>query len=283
MHLPELTRRHLLALAGVAVSTLALRGAVAAGAPAISAKDGSFDRVKSAGLLTFGTSNDEPFSFVDTKTGVIAGIDGEMLLAMLERLGIAKNQVLQVSFDGLIPSLMSSRIDMICDAMYITEKRKKVIDFTDPFYQYGETLMVPKGNPKGLHKLADLKGARAGAVLGTVYLDWVKEVEGAEAVSYDEPNALMQDLKIGRIDAALLDAPVVGFAMSKKPELASASEMVSDYTPKEVGMIGAGFRKEDAALLQAFNWALSDIKKDGTDLKILKKWGLGEINRVPAA
>lgn len=283
MHLPELTRRHLLALAGVAVSTLALRGAVAAGAPAISAKDGSFDRVKSAGLLTFGTSNDEPFSFVDTKTGLIAGIDGEMLLAMLERLGIAKNQVLQVSFDGLIPSLMSSRIDMICDAMYITEKRKKVIDFTDPFYQYGETLMVPKGNPKGLHKLADLKGARAGAVLGTVYLDWVKEVEGAEAVSYDEPNALMQDLKIGRIDAALLDAPVVGFAMSKNAELASASEMVTDYTPKEVGMIGAGFRKEDAALLQAFNWALSDIKKDGTDLKILKKWGLGEINRVPAA
>ena len=283
MHLPELTRRHLLALAGVAVSTLALRGAVAAGAPAISAKDGSFDRVKSAGLLTFGTSNDEPFSFVDTKTGLIAGIDGEMLLAMLERLGIAKNQVLQVSFDGLIPSLMSSRIDMICDAMYITEKRKKVIDFTDPFYQYGETLMVPKGNPKGLHKLADLKGASAGAVLGTVYLDWVKEVEGAEAVSYDEPNALMQDLKIGRIDAALLDAPVVGFAMSKNAELASASEMVTDYTPKEVGMIGAGFRKEDAALLQAFNWALSDIKKDGTDLKILKKWGLGEINRVPAA
>ena len=283
MHLPELTRRHLLALAGVAASTLALRGAFAAGMPAISAKDGSFDRVKSAGLLTFGTSNDEPFSFLDTKTGIIAGIDGEMLLAMLERLGIAKNEVLQVSFDGLIPSLMSSRIDMICDAMYITEKRKKVIDFTDPFYQYGETLMVSKGNPKALHKLTDLKGARAGAVLGTVYLDWVKEVDGAEAVSYDEPNALMQDLKIGRIDAALLDAPVVGFAMSKNPELAAASEMVGDYTPKEVGRIGAGFRKEDAALREAFNWALADIKKDGTDLKILKKWGLGEINRVPAA
>lgn len=283
MHLPELTRRHLLAFAGVATSTLALRGAFAAGTPAISAKDGSFDRVKSAGLLTFGTSNDEPFSFLDTKTGIIAGIDGEMLLAMLERLGIAKNEVLQVSFDGLIPSLMSSRIDMICDAMYITEKRKKVIDFTDPFYQYGETLMVSKGNPKGLHKLTDLKGARAGAVLGTVYLDWVKEVDGAEAVSYDEPNALMQDLKIGRIDAALLDAPVVGFAMSKNPELAAASEMVGDYTPKEVGRIGAGFRKEDAALREAFNWALADIKKDGTDLKILKKWGLGEINRVPAA
>lgn len=283
MHIPELGRRHFLALAGIAASSLALKGALAAGTPTITSKDGSFDRIKSANLLTFGTSNDEPFSYVDTKTGSITGIDGDMLLAMLERLGIAKNVVFQVSFDGLIPSLMSSRIDMICDAMYITEKRKKIIDFTDPFYQYGEALMVPKGNPKALHKLADLKGARAGAVLGTVYLDWVKEVDGAEAVSYDNPNALMQDLKIGRIDAALLDAPVVGFAMSKTPDLAAASEMVSDYTPKEVGMIGAGFRKEDAALREAFNWALSEIKKDGTDLKILKKWGLSDINRVPAA
>ena len=283
MHLTELTRRNFIALAGVAASSIALRSAFAAGTPSISATDGSFDRIKSANLLTFGTSNDEPFSFVDTKTGSISGIDGEMLLAMLERLGITKNEVLQVTFDGLIPSLMSSRIDMICDAMYITEKRKKIIDFTDPFYKYGETLMVPKGNPKALHKLTDLKGVRAGAVLGTVYLDWVKEVEGAEAVSYDDPNSLMQDLKIGRIDAALLDAPVVGFAMSKNPELASASEMVSDYTPKEVGMIGAGFRKEDVALREAFNWALAEIKKDGTDLKILKKWGLGEINRVPAS
>lgn len=282
MHHSSLTRRSLLALAGVAASGIALRGAFAAGTPSITSSDGSFDRIKTAGVLTFGTSNDEPFSFIDTKTGSIAGIDGEMLLAMLERLGIAKNEVLQVSFDGLIPSLMSSRIDMICDAMYITEKRKKIIDFSEPFYQYGETLMVPKGNPKQLHKLSDLKGNRAGAVLGTVYLDWVKEVEGAEAVSYDDPNALMQDLKIGRIDAALLDAPVVGFAMSKNADLGAASEMVSDYTPKEVGRIGAGFRKEDAALREAFNWALAEIKKDGTDLKILKKWGLSEINRVPA-
>jgi polar amino acid transport system substrate-binding protein len=252
--------------------------------PAITSTDGSFDRLKSAGVLTFGTSNDQPFDFLDPTTGKIEGIDAEMLLAMLGKLGIPKHTAIQVDFDGLIGSLVGGRIEMIADAMYITDERKKVISFSDGWYQYGETLLVKKGNPANLHSLKDLSnGVKAGATLGTVYLDWLNAIPGAKVSSYPDDASVMQDLAIGRTQAVLLDAPVAGYAMRTNPKYAAEFEMVSDYTPKEIGVIGSGFRQSDVALLQAFNWALAEIKKDGTDLKILQSWGLSAINRVPVA
>lgn len=283
---PRFSRRGFLGLAGATVGAFALvPTAFAAEAFKPMAEDGSFDRIVSAGSVTFGTSNDQPFSFLDAATGEITGIDAEMLLAMLQKLGIGKHEIVQVGFDGLIPGLMASRMDMIADGMYITEKRQKVVDFSNPWYQYGESLVVLKGNPKKLYALSDLTPeTKTGAPLGTVYLDWLNEITPLPQVSsYPDAAALLADLKIGRIDAALIDAPVAGYAMRTNPDYAEAFEMVSDYTPKEVGRIGSAFRKEDGALREAFNFALDALKKDGTDLEILKKWGLGEVNRVPVS
>ncbi|WP_309762913.1 substrate-binding periplasmic protein [Agrobacterium pusense] len=252
---------------------------LAASMPALKNTDGSFERVKKSNGLRFGTSNDQPYCYIDPASGSVVGIDAEIMLAILSKLGIANHEITQVDFDGLIPSLLASRMDVIADAMYITEKRKKVINFSDGWYQYGEALLVQAGNPLGLHSLADLGKARAGSYLGTVYLDWLNEIPGAKVMSYPDAATAMEDLKAGRIDAAIVDAPVAGFALARNEKYKNAFEIVADYKPKEIGVIGAGFRKEDGALLEAFNWGLKAIKEDGTDLAILKKWGLTEKNR----
>ncbi len=250
--------------------------------PSIQSKDPSLARVRSAGLI-FGTTNDQPFDFVDIRTHQTSGIDAEMLRAMLSKLGISRTEMKQVDNEELIGSLLSHRMDMIADALYITEKRKQVVAFSDGWYKYGEVLLVRKGNPLHLHSLRDVdRGARVGAGLGTVYLDWAKALSGAKVSGYPDAANLLLDLKIGRIDAAILDAPVAQYSMRMNPQYGAAFETASNYTPKEIGVIGAAFRKEDAALREAFNWALAAVKKDGTDLKILKKWGLSAANRVPA-
>lgn len=272
-------RRAVLAMATAAAGAALLpRDAFAAG-PTITAKDDSFKRVQAAKTLAFGTSNDQPYAFMDDKTHQVIGIDAEMLLAMLEKLGIPGHSVKQIDFEGLIPALLAGRMDMIADAMYITDKRKKVIDFSDGWYQYGEALLVKKGNPLKLNSMADLKGHTAGSQLGTVYLDWLNAVPGVTVKSYSTMATMMQDMTIGRLDAGIIDAPVAGYALTKNPAYAAAFEMVADYKPKEIGVIGSGFRKDEGSLREAINWALAQIKADGTDLKILKKWGLGENNR----
>ncbi len=273
-------RRAVLAMAAATAGAALLpRGAFAAGGPTITAKDDSFARVKAAKTLAFGTSNDQPYAFLDEKTHQIVGIDAEMLLAMLEKLGIPNHSVKQIDFEGLIPGLLAGRMDMIADAMYITDKRKKVIDFSDGWYQYGEAMLVKKGNPLKLHTMDDLKGHTAGSQLGTVYLDWLNAIPGVTVKSYPTMATMMQDMTIGRLDAGIIDAPVAGFALTKNPAYAAGFEMVADYKPKEIGVIGSGFRKDEGSLREAINWALAQIKADGTDLKILQKWGLNENNR----
>ena len=255
----------------------------AAEGPKLTGKDGSFDRVKKAGVMVFGSSNDEPYAFLDPKTKQITGIDADMVEYVLKKLEIPKRDMFQDKFAGLIPGLLSKRFDMIADAMYITAKRRQQIEFSDGWYQYGETLVVAKGNPKKIHTLDDLKkGYRAASYLGTVYQDWLNALapQGAKISSYPAVPEALQDLKIGRLDAALIDGPVAAFILGKNPDLAAAMEIVPDYKPQEIGVIGSGFRKEDVDLREAVNWGLSEMKKDGTDLKILKKWGLTEQNRA---
>lgn len=279
----DLSRRELLAFLSAAACSSVLLSSTksqAADGPTIASTDGAFDRVKAANVIRFGTSNDQPYAFFDNATGTIKGVDAEMLLAMLKRLGISNQTVQQVDFDGLIPSLLASRMDMIADGMYITAKRQQTIDFSDGWYKYGEALIVKKGNPQKLHSFDDLKGITVGGQLGTVYLEWLGAIPGAVVKSYPTLELLFQDLTTGRLSAGIVDAPVAGYEISKNVNYSNAFEMVSDYQPREMGTIGAGFRKDEASLKEAFNWALKQIKADGTDLAILKKWGLSEQNRA---
>jgi polar amino acid transport system substrate-binding protein len=277
-------RRKFLALTGTAATLMMSHSVFADEGPKLTGGDGSFDRVKKAGTLVFGTSNDQPYNFLDPKTGQMAGIDSEMLAYVLKKLGIPNSKMVQADFSGLVPGLISSRFDTIADAMYITPKRLQVIAFSDGLYRYGEVLVVQKGNPKGLHTLDDLtKGVRAASYTGTAYQDWLDALapKGAKITTYPAVPELLQDLKFGRIDAGLIDAPVAAYILKQQPDLGAAVEVVSDYKPKEIGTIGCGFRKEDVDLRQAFNWALTSMKKEDADLAILRKWGLNEQNRAP--
>ncbi|NTE68272.1 amino acid ABC transporter substrate-binding protein [Agrobacterium tumefaciens] len=282
MKLDNLSRRRVVGLLVAFFSSAALP-ANANSQPSlkVTAGDGSFDRIKAAGSLTFGTSNDQPFCFLDPTTNQIAGIDAEILLAILQKLDIPKHEVQQVDFDGLIPGLLASRMDVIADAMYVTPKRSEVVNFTNGWYQYGDALVVRKGNPGNLHSLKDLPaGASFGAQLGTVYADWLNEVGGIQVKVYPTVQNILDDIKIGRLDGALVDAPVASYLLQRDPSYAAAYEIVSDYQPKDIGIVAAGLRKEDLALLEVVNWALNEIKRESKDLEILQRWGLTERNRV---
>lgn len=282
---PGGTRRSFLVGVGAAAATLALpRGASAAeSGPKLTAKDGSFQRIRAAKKLVFGSSNDQPYCYLNPKTQKIEGIDADMLQYVIEQLGIPERQMIQVEFAGLIPGLKSRRFDVIADAMYITEKRLKEIDFTDPWYQYGETFVVRKGNPKKIGGWGDLKGKKAASYLGTVYQDWVEaeKKNGVESSGYPDVPTGLQDLAAGRIDVFVVDAPVAAWDLKSFPDLGQKLEIVAGYTPREIGRIGAGVRKEDQELKEAFNWALKKMKDQKKDLEILRTWGLAEQNRAP--
>lgn len=213
-----------------------------------------------------------PFTFMDTKTQSIQGAMVDLVTAIGEDQGF-KVQVEATPFAALIPSLTTSKIDIISAAMLITPQRKEVIDFSDPVFPYPEGLIVKATDNTPYRTLADLKGQVVGAQVGTVYVDFLrKNGEFAEVKTYDSLADIIRDVDLGRIKAGFGDAPILAYQLSQRKD--AAVKLVPGYQPRMDGWVGIGVRKGDKELLGKINAGLASVKKSGKLDQILAKWSL---------
>ena len=213
-----------------------------------------------------------PFTFLDTKTNSIQGIMVDLITEIGKDAGF-KVQIEPMQFSTLIASLTSNKIDIISAAMFVTPARKEVIDFSEPFYSYGEGLLVPKSDSKAYATQEDLKGAVVGAQVGTAFVDALKK-SGlfSEVKVYDTIPDILRDVNAGRLKAGFADYPILAYNLKQGgfPE----ARIVESYKPTTIGSVGIGVRKGDTELLAKINASLAKLKANGTVEKILDKWGL---------
>src|SRR5438477_10733124 len=140
-----------------------------------------------------------PFTFLDTKTNTVQGIMVDLITEIGKDAGF-QVQIEPMQFSTLIASLTSNKIDIISAAMFVTAQRKEVIDFSEPFYSYGEGLLVPKSDSKTYTRQDDLKGEVVGAQVGTAFVDALKN-SGlfSEVKAYDTISDILRDVKAGRL------------------------------------------------------------------------------------
>jgi polar amino acid transport system substrate-binding protein len=215
-----------------------------------------------------------PFTFLDTQTNTIQGLMVDLITEIGKDAGF-QVQVEPMQFSTLIGSLTSNRIDIIAAAMYITEPRKQVIDFSDPIYTYGDGLFVPKSDTKDYKTLEDLKGLTVGAQVGTAYVEPLqKSGFFPEVKIYDTLPDIIRDVNTGRLKAGFADLPIVAYNLQQGrfPDV----RLVQGYKPMVVGSVGIGVRKTDQELLNRINGGLRKIKDNGTLKQILTRWGLAE-------
>lgn len=248
--------------------------------PAAESK-GTLDAIKERGVLIVGSSNDAPFAFIDKDTKEFTGIDAEIMTEIAKRLGIAKVEMKEVKFENLLVELNNKNIDIVADAMYIKDERKKIADFTNVWYQEGEGLVVLKDSPiKGLD---DLKDKVVGGQKGTAFLEFAEKLKKEGRVKdvkiFGSQAELLLAVNTKKIDACITDSAVAGYSITKDPSL--TLRLVSPYQAEAAGQIGAAIRKEDKDLLEAVNTELDKLKEEGFVLDVLKKYGLNEDNFVP--
>lgn len=215
-----------------------------------------------------------PFTFLDTQTNKISGIMVDIAEAVGKDSGFAI-QVEPMQFSTLIGSLTSNRIDLIAAAMYITDARKQVIDFSGPIYTYGDGLLVPKSDTKDYKDISDLKGGVVGAQVGTAFVEPLqKSGYFSEVKLYDTIPDILRDVNAGRLKAGFADGPIVAYNLQQGrfPEV----RLVKGYKPMVVGSVGIGVRKTDGELLKKIDASLTKLKADGTIKKVLAKWGIEE-------
>jgi len=233
--------------------------------------DDSVARVKKAGeLVIASTVTGVPTTFMDTKTNEVQGTMVDAAKYVAEKLGV-KLKVVETPWSALIPSLTGKKVDLICAAMVITEKRREVIDFSDPVFPYCEAMIVKLSDKKPYKTITDLQGLRVGAQVGTIYAKGLEE-KGIKGVKiYDNIGEIMMDITNDRLDASITDAPVAGYLVKTKPEF--KVRLVETYQPQMCGDLGMGMRKEDQELKKEINKIVAEMKGKGMISDILKKWG----------
>lgn len=243
---------------------------------------GTLAEIKKRGVLIVGSSNDAPFSYIDTKTKEYTGIDAEIIKEIAKRLGIEKVEMKTVKFENLLIELNNKTIDIVADAMYIKDERKKVADFTNVWYQDGDALIVRSDST--IAGLDDLSDKVVGAVKGTTFLEYLEKLktEGKikDIIIFNSQAEGLLGLNTNKMDAFVTDGGVAAYSI--KSDSVLDLKIVETYEPQFNGQIGAAVRKGDTEFLDAVNAELDKLKEEKFTLEVLKKYNLNENNYVPA-
>ncbi len=229
--------------------------------------------IKSAGEIAFCSDIAyPPLEFYEGSEP--AGADIEIGTELAKRMGV-EAEFANTGFDGIIASLKTKKCDAIISSLTNSAERQKEIAFVD-YAQFGLATVVKKGTT-GITSIADLAGKDVAVQVGTT----TKQTLEAESkklptpiksIVFPKDTDAANALRAGKVDAWISDAPPAADFLKKTPgqfEFAPLPQI--DAAP-----IGIGIRLDDAELKTALQAGIDAMTADGTLLKILEKWELGD-------
>ena len=266
MNFSALRRNLLVGSLGLALSAGLLGQAVAGE---------QLQKIKDAGEIKIGLEGTyPPFSFVDEQ-GKLTGFEVEFSEALAKELGV-KVKLQTTPWAGILAALESKRLDAVVNQVTISEERKKKYDFSEPYTVSGiQALVLTKKAAKlKIKSAADLGGIKVGVGLGTNYEQWVKaNVPTADVRTYEDDPTKFQDLRVGRIDAILIDRLAALEYAKKAKDTTAAGEAFSRQES------GIALRKGEPELLAAVNKAIEKLRADGTLQKLSEKYFSADVTK----
>jgi len=245
--------------------------------------DSIMDRINSGKSIRLGFASEIPWAYPGDNNAPL-GFVNAIALGILESMGYTDIEPVVTEWSGLIPGLKASRFDIITGGMYILKSRCENVNFSEPIGVFGDCLVVPKGNPKGLHNYQDIKAKGAIMVTGAGYntVEHAKKegIPTKKIMTVPGNNEVLAAVLAGRADAGV----VTYFSAL---HLAKQSSDIELTDPNKLpswtfNWVGIGFRKADTEFLAAFNKALK--KYIGTDamMKAVAEYGYSTY-QLPAA
>jgi len=219
--------------------------------------------------LTFGSdATFPPMEFVDAQKNV-TGFDIDMVQAIAKAAGF-EAVVKNVAWDGIFAGLENKEYDAILSSVTITDERKAKYDFSSPYVNAGQVIIVPKATTN-IAKPEDLKGKTVGVQISTTGDIAVGKIAGVKAKkTYDEIGLAVEDLYLGRLEAVVVDSPIAANYVLQNDKYKAKLQIVGKPFTDEY--YGITVRKGDKKALDLVNKGLAAIEKDGTLDKLKAKW-----------
>jgi polar amino acid transport system substrate-binding protein len=209
----------------------------------------------------------KPFQF--EQSGKIVGFDVDLIDLVAKKLGVTQ-EIVDTPFEGIQSGedLNARKCDIAAAAMTITPERQEKIDFSAPYFDANQALLVEKGS--GIKSFDDLNGQTLGVQSGTTGKDYAEEnaaPKGVELKDYEDLALELTSVKNGQVPAAINDIPVLLDYVKANPEL----EVAAQFETGE--QYGFGMKKGTSAeLKKVVDQVIEQAKGDGTYDRIYKKW-----------
>ena len=208
-----------------------------------------------------------PMEFID-ENGDMVGFDIDLFAAIAEEAGI-EYEIRNTAWDGIFAGLANGAYDGIISSVTITDDRKKVMAFTDPYINAGQVLIVPN-DTTGVTTLEDMVGKKVGVQNGTTGDFAVEAVAGVERKAYDEIGFAVEDLMNGNVDGVVCDSPVAADYVLQNESYKGALKIVGEPFTEEY--YGIAVQKDDEELLNKLNAALDKVITSGKRDELIDKW-----------
>ena len=199
-----------------------------------------------------------PFEYIDEQ-GNAAGFDVEIANLIAEKLGL-ELYVEDMNFDGLLLALDNGEVDLVIAAMTITEKRQEMVNFSTPYFNAQQVVVVQKGY-EGIQSYEDIQDKAVSVQDGTTGFLMATEDLGIPAdkvVAFKTANDAVAELKLGRVDCMILDSAPAQVFVAQNDDL-----MILEGIDTPTEEYGIAIKKDNEDLLAAVNELLAEIMENG--------------------
>lgn len=220
------------------------------------------EKVVKKGKLVVAISPDyAPFEFKALVNGkdTIVGADVELAKAIADELGV-KLELSSMSFDNVLSNLQTGKADIAISGLSATKERKNAYDFSDPYYETENAILVKASNLDKFTSISSLSGQKVAVQKGTIEEGLAKDqLKDSKIVSLTAMGEAINELKSGQVQAVDLEKPVAEGYLSQNSDIALAGFALktSDGDAKAVAM-----PKGSGEMVKTVNKVIKKLAKD---------------------
>ena len=203
------------------------------------------------------------------------GLDVDLGVAIAEEIGVSA-EFIDTAWDGIFAGLDVDKYDVVISAVTITAERAQSMDFSDPYIENWQSIVVKVGNDP-VTSVEGLEGLRVGYQGETTSDEYLGDMIDSGVVScitnsYDKVINCFEDLKLGRLDAVISDSVVSEGYVLREPEIFEITWHQSNVSGDEPERFGVVIKKGNDKLRGAVNEALKTLENNGRLDEIRNNW-----------
>lgn len=229
----------------------------------------TLEKIESSDKIVWGVKYDTKlFGLMNIESRKVEGFDIDIAKALTKEIIGDENKAefVEVTSKTRIPLLKNGNIDAIIATMTISDERKKQVDFSDVYFDAGQSLLVSKDSPiKSVDDLTDETTVLA--VKGSTSAENIREhAPHAKVLELENYAEAFTALQSGQGDAMTTDNSILLGMASENPKYVLAGDKFTDEP------YGIALNKGQKRFQQALNDGILSLKENGTYADIYKKW-----------